>query len=109
MFTGLPAMLQDLPFVKRGSLDKSVTRIVLQQGKLFISPCADVGGQGTVIVPEIRVRPWIITRAALEGLCVSGFVVGQGAINAVVDAPGVKIGLKLRVDRLRMALVKPYV
>jgi len=36
-------------------------------------------------------------------LCVSGFVVGQGAINAVVDAPGVKIGFKLRVERLRMA------
>jgi hypothetical protein len=30
-------------------------------------------------------------------------------INAVVDAPGVKIGFKLRVDSLRMALVKPYV
>jgi len=47
--------------------------------------------------------------ARLEGLCVSGFVVGQGAINAVVDSPGVKIGLKPRVDRLWMALVKPYV
>ena len=30
-------------------------------------------------------------------------------MNAVVNAPGVKIGLKLRVDRLRMTLVKPYV
>ena len=58
-------------------LQGRVLRIVFQQGELFISPCADVGGQGTVIVPEIRVRPWIITRAALEGLCVSGFVVGQ--------------------------------
>ena len=48
-------------------------------------------------------------RSLLEGLCISGFVVGQGAINAVVDAPGVKIGFQLRVDRLWMALVKPYV
>jgi hypothetical protein len=41
-------------------------------------------------------------------LRVSGFVFGQGAIYAVVDAPGVKIGFKLRIDRLRMALVKPH-
>ena len=45
----------------------------------------------------------------LEGLSVSGFVVGQGAIDAVIDAPGIKIGFKLRVDRLRMTLVKPFV
>jgi hypothetical protein len=42
-------------------------------------------------------------------LCASGFVVGQGAINAVVDASGVKIGFKLHVDKLGMALVKPCV
>jgi hypothetical protein len=36
-------------------------------------------------------------------LCVSGFVVGQGAIDAAIDAHGIKIGFKLRVDRLRMA------
>jgi hypothetical protein len=42
-------------------------------------------------------------------LCVSGFVVGQSALNAIVYAPGVKIGLKLRVNKLRMMLVKPDV
>jgi hypothetical protein len=42
-------------------------------------------------------------------VCISGFVVGEGAINAVVNAPSFKIGFELRVDRLRMALVKPYV
>jgi len=30
-------------------------------------------------------------------------VVGQSATDAVVDAPGVKIGFELRVDTLRMA------
>ena len=86
-----------------------VLRIVFQQSELFISPCTDVGGQGAIVVPEIRVRAVDHYAGRLEGLCVSGFVVGQGTINAVVDAPGVKIGFKLRVDRLRVALVKPYV
>lgn len=44
-----------------------------------------------------------------EGSCVSGFVVGQCAIDAVVNTSGVEIGFKLRVDRLRVALVKPHV
>jgi hypothetical protein len=48
-------------------------------------------------------------RGPLEGLCVSGFVVGQGAMDAVVGAAGVKIGLKLGVNRLRLVLIKPYV
>ena len=90
-------------------LEGRVLRIVFQQGELFISPHADVGGQGSIVVPEIRVRPVDHYAGRLERLCVSGFVVGQGAINAVVDAPGVKIGFKLRVNRLRMALIKPYV
>jgi hypothetical protein len=38
-------------------------------------------------------NPRIITGLLLEGLRVSSFVVGQGAIDAVVDAPGVKIAL----------------
>jgi hypothetical protein len=42
-------------------------RIVFQKDELFISPCADVGGQGAIIGSEIRVRRWIITRAGLEG------------------------------------------
>jgi hypothetical protein len=42
-------------------------------------------------------------------MCVSGLVVGQGAMNAIVDAPGVKIGSKLSVEKLRMALIKPSV
>ena len=84
-------------------------RVVFQQGELFIRPCANVGGQSAIVAPEIRIRAVDHYRAPLEGLCVSSFVVGQGAINAVVDAPGVNIGFKLRVDKLRMALVKPCV
>jgi len=34
-----------------------VPRIVFQQDELFIGPCADVGGQGAIIGPEICVRP----------------------------------------------------
>jgi hypothetical protein len=74
-----------------------------------VRPCADAGGQDAIIVPEILVRAVDHCAGRLEVLCVSGFVVGQGPIDAVVDTPGVKIGLKLRVNRLRMMLVKPYV
>jgi len=38
---------------------------------------------------------------ALEWLCVSGLMVGQGAMDAVVDGARIKIGLMLRVDRRR--------
>jgi hypothetical protein len=38
-------------------LQGRVPRIVFQQGELFISPRADVGGQGAIVIPEIRVRP----------------------------------------------------
>jgi hypothetical protein len=34
-------------------------------------------------------------------------VVGEGAIDAVVDPARIKIGLKLRVDGLRTVLVQP--
>jgi Protein of unknown function (DUF3738) len=43
---------------------------------------------------------WIVTRTPLEGLCVSGFVVGQSAIHAVVNAPGSKIGTAGAVSAL---------
>jgi len=45
----------------------------------------------------------------LEGLRVSSAVVGQCTINAVVDAPGVKVGSQLCIDTLRMPLVKTLV
>jgi len=73
-----------------------VLRIVFQQGERFISMCANVGGQGAIVVPEICVRAMDHYAGRLEGLCVSSLVVGQGTINAVVDATGVKIGFRLR-------------
>jgi hypothetical protein len=48
-------------------------------------------------------------RHTLEELCVSGFMIGQSAMNTIIDASGLKIGLKLRVDRRRMSLIKPPV
>jgi hypothetical protein len=48
-------------------------------------------------------------RPALEALCFSGFVVGHGAIDAVVNAPRVEVSLKLHVDGLGMAPVKPQI
>lgn len=36
-------------------------------------------------------------------------MVGQSTIDTVVDAPRVEVGLKLRVDRLRVLLVKPKI
>jgi len=42
---------------------KSVLQIAFEQREMFISPCADVGGQGAIIAPEIRAR-WAITMAA---------------------------------------------
>jgi hypothetical protein len=47
--------------------------------------------------------------ASRLGLRISGFVIDQGAMDAVVDAPGVKVGFQLRVDRLRKVVVKPCV
>lgn len=45
----------------------------------------------------------------LQRPCSSGFMVGQGAIDSVVDAPGIEIGLKLGVDRLGVVLVEPQI
>jgi hypothetical protein len=36
-------------------------------------------------------------------------MIRQSAIDAVVDSAGVEAGLKLRIDRLRVVLVKPQV
>ena len=36
-------------------------------------------------------------------------MVGQSAIDSVVDTPGIKVGLKLRVDRLGVVLVEPQI
>ena len=94
--------------VKYGSLDKNVIDVMLTNPK----PHTFVGQldrQGAIVVPEIRICAVDHYAGRLEGLGISGFVVGQGAINAVVDAAGVEIGFQLRVDRLRMALVKPCV
>jgi len=90
-------------------LQGRVQRVSLQQSELLVSTCADAGGQGAIIAPEIRVGAVDHYAGPLEGLCVSGLVVGQGAIDAVVDASGVKIGLKLGVNRLRIVLVRPYI
>jgi len=45
----------------------------------------------------------------LERLRVSGFVVGQGPVDAVIDASRLRIGLELRVDGLRAVPVQPCV
>jgi len=37
-------------------LEGRVLRVVFQQRELLIGPGADICGQGTVIIPEIRVR-----------------------------------------------------
>jgi len=58
---------------------------------------------------KVRVRAMDHYARRSEGLCVSGLVVGQSAINAVVNVAAVKIGFKLQVYKLRMALFKPYV
>jgi hypothetical protein len=36
-------------------------------------------------------------------------VIGQGSIDTVVYASGLKIGSKLRINRLRMTPVKPLI
>ena len=47
--------LHNKALLRSPSLGRMV-RIAFQQGELFISPSADVSGQGAVITPEIRVR-----------------------------------------------------
>lgn len=95
----LPVAVADLL-----ELQGRVLRIVFQQRNCLSAVCV-VGGQSMVILPEIRVRDGSLY--ALERLCVSGLVVGQSAIYTCVDASGVKIGFKLGVDLLWVALVKP--
>jgi len=36
-------------------------------------------------------------------------MVGQSAIDSVVDSPGIEVGFKLRVDRLGVVLVEPQI
>src|SRR5271165_4758088 len=98
----LPAAVADFLELKGRML-----RVIVQQRELLVGPRADICRQGAVIIPEIRVRS--MYRHTLEELCVAGFMIGQSAINTIVDASGLKIGFELRVDQLRMALVKPPV
>ena len=86
-----------------------VLRIGFQQRELLVGTSADLAGQSIIIVPEIRVRAVDHDAGGSERLRFSSFVVSQGAVNAVIEAPGVKVGLKLRVDRLRAMLVQPCV
>ncbi len=72
-------------------------RVIFEHRELLIGPRANICWQGAVIIPEIRVRS--MYRHTLEELCVSGFMIGQSAINTIIDASGLKVGLKLRVDR----------
>jgi len=49
-----------------------------------------------MLCSPIQNQRWFIT-GPLEGWGASGFVMGQGAVDAAVDALRVKIGLELRV------------
>ena len=82
-----------------------MVRIFFQQRKLLVGASAYLGWQGSTIAPEIRVRT--MDHATLKRLRCSGFMVGQSAIDTLVDATCSKIGPQLRVDRLRVVLVKP--
>jgi hypothetical protein len=82
--------------------------VCFEQRELLIRAGAYLGWQTAVIIPEIRVRP-MDHGAALERLCSSGSVIGQGAIDTVIDAAPFKIGFKLRVDTLRVVLIKPLI
>jgi hypothetical protein len=62
-----------------------------------------------MVIPKIRVSAVAHYANRLERLCVSGPVVGHGPINALVNETGMKIGLKLRINTLGMARIKPRV
>jgi hypothetical protein len=73
-------------------------RIGFQQCELIVCTGTNVSGKGAVIGfrnPRSRGE----SSRALEGQSVAGLVIGCGAGNAVVDAPGVEVRLKLHVDR----------
>ena len=99
----LPASL-----AKLFEMQRRVLRVGFQQCELLVGPGANVGRQRMIIVPEIRVRA-VHHEAGLKELCFSVFVVGHCATDAIVDAPGSKIGLKLRVNGLRAVHIKPRV
>jgi hypothetical protein len=90
-------------------LQGRVLRVGFQQRKLLIGAGADIGWQSSVVIPEIRVRTMEQEQPALKRLGSSGLVVGKGAVNTVVDAPRLKVGFKLLVNRLRIVSVKPLV
>ena len=99
----LPVSLAELFKVKgRGVAGwLSAMRIACRSG-------ADFGWQRLIIVPKIRVRA-VHHKAALKELSFSGFVVGRSGMDAVVDAPRIKIALMLRVNGLRAVQIKSCV
>jgi hypothetical protein len=90
-------------------LQRRMLRITFQQRELFIGSGANAWRKGTMVLPRNPRWRGGSLRDRLEGSGVSGFVVGQSAINPVVDASGVKIGFEPRVDGLGVAVVEPDV
>ena len=84
-----------------------MSRVCLQQGELSIGPVPYLGGQSSVVVPKIRVRPMDHAERRLKQVCSSSLVVAKRTVDAVVQASGSEIVLELCVDPLRVVLIKP--
>jgi hypothetical protein len=100
----LPVALTDL-----FELQRWVPWIRFQQRELLISPNPDLGRQLLIVMPEIRVRAVSHRSAPLKGPRISIFVISQNPADSRIDASGRKVGLELRVDRLRTMLIHPHI
>jgi hypothetical protein len=78
-------------------LQRRVLRIGFQQRKLLVRPSLNVRRKTLVIVQK-NPRSRDESSHASKRLSVSGTAISQSAGNALVEAPGVEIGLKLYVD-----------
>jgi hypothetical protein len=83
-----------------------MTRVRFQQRKLLVGPLADVSGQSPVVFPEVFSHA-VHRETTLEKFGSSGFVIGSGAADAIIELASLKVGLKARVDRLRISLLAP--
>src|SRR5262245_29608540 len=82
-------------------------RVGLEQRKLPVGAALDVRCKGSVFAPKGRGRP--VLHAGLEWLNAPALFVVQCAGNGVVQTTRGKVGLKARVDGLRVVLIQPRI
>jgi hypothetical protein len=83
-----------------------IARVRFQQRELLIRSLADIGRQRPILFPEVRIGA-VHAGPTLKRLGSSGFMIGNGAFDALIETPCFNIGFELNVNRLRIVFVKP--